>query len=151
MRSHPSLGICIMDLASLTGQAFNLAMTPRNILSGFECTGIFPLNPDIFSEQDYLPADVTDRPAIPDVEETREAELFDKPTSTQTTPAATGSTPVASTLAASATHCPSTPDTSATPCPSITASTIVTPVDILPFPKTGPRNKQPAGDANALL
>ncbi|XP_071577142.1 uncharacterized protein [Temnothorax nylanderi] len=38
-----------------------LAVTYQNIVSGFECTGIYPLNPDIFQEYEFLPSSVTDR------------------------------------------------------------------------------------------
>lgn len=34
--------------------ALALALTPRNILAGFESTGICPFNPDIFTEADYI-------------------------------------------------------------------------------------------------
>ena len=36
-------------------------MTPKNILSGFECTGTWLFNRDIFTQVDFAPAAVTDR------------------------------------------------------------------------------------------
>ena len=40
------------------------ALTPQNIVSGFDKTGISPFNNEIFTEQDFLSSSVTDRPAI---------------------------------------------------------------------------------------
>ena len=41
-------------------------MLPRNILPGFESTGIWPYNRDVFSEEDFAPAIATDRIFTPD-------------------------------------------------------------------------------------
>ena len=35
-------------------------MTPKNILSGFECTGTWPFNREIFTKLDFAPAAITD-------------------------------------------------------------------------------------------
>ncbi|KAJ8375858.1 hypothetical protein SKAU_G00064380 [Synaphobranchus kaupii] len=43
-------------------KALPQAATPRNITSGFKCTGIWPMNPAIFSLEDFAPSFVTDRP-----------------------------------------------------------------------------------------
>ena len=47
-------------------EAFMSAMTPWNICSGFRSTGIFPYNRDIFSDAEFEPSMVSDRPN-PDV------------------------------------------------------------------------------------
>lgn len=39
-----------------------LALTPANIQAGFQKTGIYPFNRDIFQEIDFAPSFVTDRP-----------------------------------------------------------------------------------------
>ncbi|XP_065639620.1 uncharacterized protein LOC136072345 [Hydra vulgaris] len=62
MVNNPSKHITIYDISSLVGVAFPLAFTPKNIVSGFQCTGIFPFNPMIFSNEDFLSSYVTDRP-----------------------------------------------------------------------------------------
>ena len=62
MRSNPGKTVTIWQIAELTGRAFTSAASPTNIISGFRSTGIFPLNTDIFTEEDFLPSDVTDRP-----------------------------------------------------------------------------------------
>ncbi|CAM1295476.1 Uncharacterised protein r2_g465 [Pycnogonum litorale] len=70
MRNHPGRTITIYDIPNLVKEAQLQAMTPRNILSGFEKTGIFPYNRDLFTEEDFAPAQLTDRalPAIPEIE-----------------------------------------------------------------------------------
>ncbi|XP_043467023.1 uncharacterized protein LOC122501547 [Leptopilina heterotoma] len=38
-------------------QALDIAATPKSIKSGFKTTGIFPFNPNVFSESDYVAAE----------------------------------------------------------------------------------------------
>ncbi|CAM4573566.1 unnamed protein product [Leuciscus chuanchicus] len=62
MRTHPGKPLTIYDIPNLVATALPRAATPNNITSDFVCTGICPFNPDIFEEQDFSPAYVTDRP-----------------------------------------------------------------------------------------
>lgn len=62
MLTNPGKTINIYDIAGLCGKAYEISFTPKNISSGFEATGIWPLNRNIFSEVDYLGAEVTNRP-----------------------------------------------------------------------------------------
>ena len=50
-------------------KAYSMAVTPRNNMAGFNSTGIFPLNRNISTDEDFL-ASVTDRPAA-DIAENR--------------------------------------------------------------------------------
>ncbi|XP_067437844.1 uncharacterized protein [Thunnus thynnus] len=61
MRTNPGKTATIYDIPGLVKEAFMSAMTPRNIISGFKITGIFPFNRDIFPDEDYAPSMVTDR------------------------------------------------------------------------------------------
>ncbi len=61
MRTHPGKTL-IYDIPSIVAIALPRATTSSNITAGFVCTGICPFNPDIFEEQDFSPAYVTDRP-----------------------------------------------------------------------------------------
>ena len=51
----------VFNIAQCLGNAYPLAFTPRNITSGFRATGIRPYNRDIFSDDDFGAANVTDR------------------------------------------------------------------------------------------
>lgn len=64
MVSHPGRPLTIYDLAGCLGIAYPNAMTPRNIQKSFSVTGIFPFNPDIFTEDEYLSSYVTDREIV---------------------------------------------------------------------------------------
>lgn len=63
MRTNPGRAVTIYEVGSLAGAAFNLTMTPNNITSGCRVSGIFPLNSQIFEDQEFAPAEVTDSPA----------------------------------------------------------------------------------------
>ena len=62
MRDNPGKTMTIHDISSLLEVAFPLAFTPKNIISGFAVSGISPFNRDIFTELDFAPSYVTDRP-----------------------------------------------------------------------------------------
>lgn len=52
----------IYNVPSLVRDALPQAITPLNIMKGFKVSGIEPFNRNIFSEDDFLPASVTDQP-----------------------------------------------------------------------------------------
>lgn len=54
----------IYDIPSLITQAHIRAFSAANIISAFEKSGIFPPNRHIFSEEDFCPSLVTDRPHV---------------------------------------------------------------------------------------
>ncbi|XP_065642270.1 uncharacterized protein LOC136073908 [Hydra vulgaris] len=62
---NPGKTVTIYDIPKIVKIAFPKAVSPHNILSGFSATGIYPLNPDVFTENDYCPNYVTDRPDPP--------------------------------------------------------------------------------------
>lgn len=55
----------IYDIPSLVRHALPLAATPVNITKGFKVSGIQPFNRDIFGDDEFLPANVTDQPPPP--------------------------------------------------------------------------------------
>lgn len=54
----------IYDIPSIVRDALPKSVTPANILAGFRCTGIVPYNRDIFTDLDFAPSAVTDRPEV---------------------------------------------------------------------------------------
>ena len=66
MRDHPGRVITIYDDSQIIGKGFPISMTCTNIISGFRKTGIFPFNPSIFKEDDFLSSAVADRQALPE-------------------------------------------------------------------------------------
>ena len=66
MINHPGQPITIHNISQLIGLAYPLAFTPNNISAGFSVSGIYPFNPDVFSEEDFLSSYVTDRQLVED-------------------------------------------------------------------------------------
>ena len=60
MRSNPGKNVTIYDIPELLRIAHNEALTPKNMSSGFACTGIFPFNQTVFSDTDFAPSATTD-------------------------------------------------------------------------------------------
>ena len=61
MIANPGKAMNIHDIPSTVTKALPLAATSQNIISGFECTGIVPFNPQIFQDLKFLPSSITDR------------------------------------------------------------------------------------------
>ena len=61
---NPERNVTIYEVLSLVTEAQMVAMTPRNILSGFYSTGNWLYNPQFFAEADFAPAFVTDHDII---------------------------------------------------------------------------------------
>lgn len=61
--SNPGKAMTIYDIPGIVKSSWPASATNANILSGFHCTGIWPLNPDIFQDHEYMPSIVTDRDA----------------------------------------------------------------------------------------
>ncbi|XP_077966411.1 uncharacterized protein LOC144419992 [Styela clava] len=60
--AHPGQTISIYDIPGIASLAYGKAFTPANIVSGFLSCGIFPLNKNVFKDEDFLCSYVTDRP-----------------------------------------------------------------------------------------
>ena len=63
LTSNPGKSISIYEVAALAREVFLSVFNPSNIISGFKKTGIYPLNKQIFTENDYLSAPVIDQPS----------------------------------------------------------------------------------------
>lgn len=62
MHSNGGRTMTIYDLPHVVAMSLPRATTPMNITSGFLACGIMPFNRNIFTDADYLPSYVTDRP-----------------------------------------------------------------------------------------
>lgn len=62
MMNNPARTTTIYNIAMYVKKAYFKAMVPNNIHSGFKKTGIFPLNRDVFSDDDCLTSAVADKP-----------------------------------------------------------------------------------------
>jgi len=62
LRSHPGRVITERDIGELFKEAYGKAATVKNATSGFLKSGIWPFNDCIFTEDDFVAAEVTDRP-----------------------------------------------------------------------------------------
>ena len=51
----------IYDIAGIAKEAYNIDFSKKNMESAFKATGVFPLNRDIYTDEDFLPAEVTSR------------------------------------------------------------------------------------------
>ena len=58
LKSHLAEKITPYDVASLVKKAFNNVASISKGESGFRSTGIFPLNPEVFTEEDFLAAEI---------------------------------------------------------------------------------------------
>lgn len=61
LQNHPGRTLTIYDVSQCIGLAFEKSMTQKNITAGFKATGIFPFDRDIFTDDDFLVSDVTNR------------------------------------------------------------------------------------------
>lgn len=62
MINHPGKTMKIYDIPGMVKDSLPQALNPVNIMSGFEATGIWSLNENIFQDSDFVPSFVTDRP-----------------------------------------------------------------------------------------
>jgi hypothetical protein len=60
--SNPSKPVTIYSAAGIIGKYFSKAFAKHNTEKGFCVTGIYPLNENIFDEDEFLSSFVTDRP-----------------------------------------------------------------------------------------
>ena len=61
MRSHPNTALNIYHIPGLLLEAKTSACVPRNIIAGFQSTGIFPYNSESFCDDNFAPSTFSDR------------------------------------------------------------------------------------------
>ncbi|KAB0802070.1 hypothetical protein PPYR_04256 [Photinus pyralis] len=60
LKNNPGRTVSVYQVGKLFGEAYEKAAVMKNAVSGFKNTGIYPLNPHIFPDWMYAPAEVTD-------------------------------------------------------------------------------------------
>lgn len=63
--SNPARAITQFQVARLFGTAYSRVASIERAQRSFECCGVWPFNDQRFTDEDFAPADVTDRPFIP--------------------------------------------------------------------------------------
>ncbi|CAM4570494.1 unnamed protein product [Leuciscus chuanchicus] len=76
MKNHPGQHMTIYDIPSL------VAATITNLAAGFYCTGIWPLNPEVFDKDAFALSFVTDRPPPPPPPPSHSADQVPEPSAT---------------------------------------------------------------------
>lgn len=66
--------ITIYNIAGCISKAYGRAFSVHNITKGSQVTGIYPLNTEIFTDDEFLPSYVTDRPINDDVHRSNETQ-----------------------------------------------------------------------------
>jgi len=62
MLHNPGQRITMYQQGALFGAASIKTATMQKAVSGFKSTGLWPLNPEVFCDEDFLPSQITDEP-----------------------------------------------------------------------------------------
>ena len=65
---------CVKAPTIIAKEAYNIAFSKKNMESAFKATGVFPFNRDIYTDEDFFPAEVTNRPDPTVSDETQQIE-----------------------------------------------------------------------------
>lgn len=94
MKSHLAERITPYDVASLFNKAYSNVASISKGESGFRVTGIFPMNSDVFTEEDFLPAEILQGESVV-IQDNENCSLLETTaTLTSQEPLAVASTPV---------------------------------------------------------
>lgn len=150
---NPSKTCTIYEIAKLSALAIPQAFTPTNIQHGFEKSGIWPFNSEVFTDADFLSSYVTDRPMLIEQEEDVVANSGQEQPATSTTDSHfhvtgsevnTPSTSASALLQAAQERQTNTPNN----------EPFLTPETVRPYPKAQPRknvkNKRKKGKSRIM-
>ncbi|KAJ8949284.1 hypothetical protein NQ314_008272 [Rhamnusium bicolor] len=149
--SNPGQVLSIYHVAGLFGTAFAKTATVDIANEGFRATGVYPLNKNIFTDVDFLPAEVTEQDLDTDIsdedrvfvhfegEVTQEYPLDPSPQQQSASDAAATRTEPSSESVLSTCLLPGPSNVAALPqpleCPNDSKQHVASPSDIIPFPK----------------
>lgn len=69
---HPGRTVTTFQISKIFCEAYLKASTPTNAINGFRRTGIVPMDPEIFTEADFIASECTDEPLIESNEQSSE-------------------------------------------------------------------------------
>ena len=78
MRNNARKTMSIHDIPRIVAECLLKAATPSNIAGGFRTSGIFPFNRNIFSEEDFIPSTLSDRPDMDEVHQRTTNTILDR-------------------------------------------------------------------------
>lgn len=126
MKIHHGTPISLYELAEILGKAYPSVFAPTNIQAGFRVSGIWPINRNIFTDDEFLSSSVSDR-SMPMQAQLETDDLMKPRTTFDTT--------MSDLLDRPSTSSGNTILNEAMP----TAIVKVTPEQVWPYPKTPPR------------
>lgn len=59
--NHPGSVVTVFQISQIFNESYMQACTPLNAINGFKKTGIFPYDPDVFTNIDFAAAEVTEQ------------------------------------------------------------------------------------------
>lgn len=142
MLSNPGKTVTIYQIGQFVKDAYLSAFSPQNITHGFLKTGIYPLNSNIFNDEEFLSSYVTDRPDPSQSSDGNELNLDKEntettpPPSTQPLEALEENEVIIEQNIRPSPHLTSSPTVA---IPSTSRQQIISPEMIRPFSKAGPR------------
>lgn len=122
MLSNPGKTVTIYHVGQFVKDAYLSAFSPKNITQGFLKTGIYPLNSNIFREEEFLSSFVTDR-SDPSARSNLNQEDHDNSHVVEKNLRSSSPSPASASLSV----------------PSTSGQQIIVPEMIRPFSKAGPR------------
>lgn len=146
LTNNPGKAISIYNVAELVGSAYVLTVTQKNIISGFQKTGIWPFKSEPFTVDDYMMSSVTDRPvASPCGEVCRQTATIVSETSSASLLENVSNAEVNTNRARSVSADIFTPTVDESASTSTASPSRIVPSDLRPFPAAAPRKTAQQG------
>lgn len=139
MVSNPAKTVTIYEIPKLAAKAIPLAFKLQNIQSGFEKSGIWPLNSNIFSDEDFACSFITDRCLSEEGNVPSEQSISDQPVTEQPS---TGENQSLEDRTSSNVEVIGPSQLESPSTSQISGTVNVTPDVVRPYPKAGPRKLQ---------
>lgn len=139
MVSNPAKTVTIYEIPKLAAKAIPLAFKLQNIQRGFEKSGIWPLNSNIFSDEDFACSSITDRCLSEEGNVPSEQSISDQPVTEQPS---TGENQSPEDRTSSNVEVIGSSQLESPSTSQISGNVNVTPDVVRPYPKAGPRKLQ---------